>query len=295
MSTVTTLGDLSDRLHRMVKGSRRESFNVLGATVDSSTTTITFTKPTDGITEGTYLGIGTEIMYVYSVTGGNTATVRRGMFNTLAAAHTVNDLIEVDWRWFTADVIDALADDIRSWPEDVFKVSFQDVDVTGASAAADIPLTGFRSVLAIRRSLPGRDRWIKEPSNLYRVDTGLPATAFPSGNALYLPNTRAGAGTVRVDYAADFITATLDVATLIADIGLPTTLIDAALYGGAWRLLVDREAQRSAVESQPEPRQATDVKEGSSANVGSYYKRLRDTRLAEEARRLRGHYPYRFG
>lgn len=294
MSTVLTLGDLSNRLHRMVKGSRRESFNVLGTTVNTTDVSIVFTKPTDGITEGTYLGIGTEIMYVYSVAGGNTATVRRGMFNTLAAAHTVGDLIEVDWRWFTADVIDALADDIRSWPEDVFKVSSADVSV-GAGTAFDLPLTGYRSTLKIRRSIPGGERWVDEPSNLYRVATGLPTSSFASGNALYLPNTRAGSGTVRIDYAADFITATLDIATLIADIGLPSTLIDAALYGGAWRLLVDREAQRSAVESQPEPRQATDVKEGASANVGSYYKRLRDTRLAEEARRLRGHYPYKFG
>lgn len=294
MTTLTTVGDLANQVHRALKGSRREQFSTLNGAITSTATSVVLHAPYTGITVGSHLCIGTEILYVTDATSAPTFTVRRGLFSTDAAAHLDNDAVEVDWRWFTADVVDALTDEIRSWPDEIFTVDQTDVGV-GSSTAVDISLFGFRYILTVRRTISGSDRWISEPSNLYRIDTNLPASSFPSGNALYLPNTRAGTGTVRVEYAADFNVDDIATTTPLQQVGLTNTLYDCAKYGACWRLLTDREAQRSAVESQADPQEPADVKEGSAVNMGGYYLRLRNQRLAEESRRLRSKYPYRFG
>jgi hypothetical protein len=117
MTTAVTMQDIVDRTHRMVNGSRRQTFNVLATTIDDTNTVIPFSQPMSGITPGSFLGVDNEIMYVFSISsGGQNATVRRGIFDTVPAAHTADTLVEIDWRWFTADVLDAVGDDIRSCP-----------------------------------------------------------------------------------------------------------------------------------------------------------------------------------
>lgn len=293
MSTVTTVGDLADRVLRAVNGSRRQLVNWLSGAVDPSTTTFTFTDPIEGIAPGTYLGVGEEIVYVRSTNeAARTAVVRRGMHNTTAAAHADDAEVQVDWRWFTADVVDAIADEIRSWGDDIFRVSEVDVPVGSSATAVNVALTGFRFPLRLRRTVPGKDRWVDVTAR-YEVQTNLPTSEFPDGAALFLPSTALGPGTVRLEYAADFATDSIGLSTTLDAIGLSSTLVDAALYGAAARLLIDREAQRSAVESQPEPRQAEEVRAGHAIQTGAAYRQLADRRLAEEAMRLRARYPIR--
>lgn len=50
MSTVTTVGDLADRVHRTVNGSRRQTTNYLDAATLAADPTITLADDLGGIT-----------------------------------------------------------------------------------------------------------------------------------------------------------------------------------------------------------------------------------------------------
>jgi len=293
VTTTVTVGDLAARVQRTVNGTRRQPVNYLSGALTSSATNVTFADEVDGITAGSYLGIGEEIVYVRSVNeNARTAVIRRAMFNTTAAAHADDSEVQIDWRWFTADVVDAIADEIRSWGDDIFAVTDVDIEVGAADTAVAVSLTGYRFPLELRRSESGRDKWL-DVTGTYRVETGLPTSSFSTGNALFLPSSSRGAGTVRLTYATDFDTESITTSTALDDIGLPQSLHDAAMYGASARLLIDREPQRSSVESQPEPRRAADVRAGAAVQMGAAYRQLADQRLADEALRLRARYPIR--
>lgn len=294
MTAATTIGDVVGRVNRKVNGSLRQPFNKLAVAMDASQTTVQLAQAALGVSQGSYLGIDDEIVYVYDFSAGTlTASIERGVNGTTPATHDIGTFVEVDWRWFSVDVLDELGNEIRSWPEDLFVVRTTDVAVGNVGSTFDVALTGFRHVLAIHRSRTGSDRWADVTAN-HSVTTGLPTSSYPSGNALIAPLSNWGVGTVRVTYAADFTTATIERATPLATIGLSPSLTDALEYGAAYRLLAPREAQRSSVESQPEPRQSSEVAAGVTLRAAAGFKQLRDERIAEEVTRLRGLYPIRF-
>lgn len=288
-----SIGGLIQRIHRSLKGSIRENYTLLANPVDDDDTVFNFTS-LEGITTGSYLGIGAEIVHVLSTSdGGNSATVIRGMFDTAAVSHIAATLIEIDWRWLSADILTALVEEVRSWPEDIFAVRVTDVPVGSSSTAVNVALPEYRFPLRMRRTVSGKDRWI-DVTNIYSIQTDLPTTQFVDGNAVFMPTSRQGGGTIRLEYASNFATSIMDLDTTTDDIGLSSSLIDCVVYGTLWRLMVDREMVRNQVSAQPEPRQAADVPQGSALRTGAAHKQLRDERLREEARRLRSLYPMRF-
>jgi hypothetical protein len=293
MSTPTTVGGLAFRTLRMANGQRRQGFNFLAAAVDADDTTFTFSDDLGGMTVGSYLGVDEEIVYVRSVdVSAKSAVVRREQLGTTGASHLIDAPVQVDWRWFTADVVDAIADEVRSWPPDVFAVGEVDISVGAATTAIDVALTRYRYPLLLQRTQSGVDRWI-DVTGSYDVLTNLPTSSFASGNALQLPSNFRGAGTVRLHYAQDFDVSAFTVATTLAAVGLPVTLHDAIIYGAAARLLIGDESPRSNTGSQPEPRQAADVRPGQAIQTGAAYRQLADQRVQDEAARLRSKYPYR--
>lgn len=287
MSTPTTVGGLASRVQRMVNGTRRQSFNYLAAPVTLLDTTISLSDELGGITVGSYLGVDEEVLYVRSVNdSARTCAVRRAVLGTTSATHATDAEVQVDWRWFTADVVDALADEVRSWGPEVFKVGTVDIPLGATSTSVAFTPVRYRHPLLVQRSVTGQDRWL-DVSGEYNV------VELPTGYFLQLASSARGSGDVRLVYAQDFAVDAIASATTLADIGLPVTLHDAAIYGAAARLLIGDESSRTSVSSQPEPRQAQEVGAGRAIQTGAAYRQLADERVAQEAARLRSKYPYR--
>jgi len=295
---MTTLGNLVAQGRRMLRGARREVFNQLDVGVTTETS-LRLQRAVAPIANNTYIGIGAEIAYVIATDpGAQTVEVMRGVDDTPIDPHTAGDLVEVDWRWFTADLFGFLADEIRSWPDDIFAVTEVDVTLGIGQRAVDLPLTRYRMPLRVRRrsSNPNTSisTWVDVPLRQRRIETNLPTDQFPSGNVL-IAATNPTTSDWRIEYAQEFdLSGLADLTTDITTLPLNDRLIDAAIYGIAWRALASDEAARSNDASQPEPRDAAEVKALDRIHVASSYKAIRDQRLEEEKRRLRQLYPVKF-
>lgn len=292
---MTTVGQLASRARRMLMGSRREPFNTLKDAAPSGQAFFDLNE-SPVVKTGDHLGLGTEIAYVTGVDPSlNRVTVVRGVNDTpQPASHPVGTRVEASWRFFTADLVDYLADEIRSWPDGIFVVtSSGPISIPVSTRAVDLPLTRFRFPLDAVARRQGRTEWVPLPSRSYRIKTGLPTSEFPSGNALTLKGGWGGSSVI-LEYAQSFdLSALTDTATDVATVGLTDNQFDAAYYGVAWRAMAPEEANRSDDNSQPEPREAEEVEAGDALRSASAYKAIRDMRLEEEKRRLRHLYPLR--
>jgi hypothetical protein len=293
----TTIDAVVKRSFRELRGSRRETFNVLDEALAPGATTVKCRLDVGKISEGDFIGIGTEVMFVTEVTSGsNQLTVLRGMDGTSSAGTIPADtIIEVGWRWFSADMFVYVADEVRSWPTALFKPVPVEVTVGSTSRQVDVALTRFRYPLRLRyRRGTTPSTWVDVPRGSYRVESGLPTSDYANGNALTVP--LGVTGSMILEYAQGFDLSELDDPTtdLVADVGLPETLIDAVMWGVAYRAVAPEEAGRVNRTSQPEPRIADEVKAGDALRGASAFKSLRDMRINEEIRRLRELYPIKF-
>jgi len=291
---MTTVATVVSRARRMLRGSKRETFNVLDEDLLAGATAVKCRLPVAKISTGDFICLGTEIAFVSEIDAGTgTLTVLRGIDGT-EDTDTIpaGTIIEVGWRFPTADLFAWVGDEIRSWPVNVYVVASEDVAVGVSTRSVDLPLTRFSFPLRARYKFGTRE-WVDIPRKTWRIEQGLPTDQFASGNALIVPS--GISGSVIVEYAQRLDTATIAMATVLDDVGANDTLVDALLYGVAWRAMAPEEGGRADRTSQPEPRQADEVKAGDALRTASAYKALRDMRLSEEIRRLRQLYPPHFG
>lgn len=290
---MATIGDLVNRSRRMVRAGRREPFNLLDGAHTSSDTQLTLKHPLGKIAIGDYVGIGGEIAYVVAKDEGQQKiTVVRGAEGTPAVAHVDGEVLEINWRWFSADLLEFLSDEIRSWPDTIFTVANADVSMGVSARDVSVALTRYRYTLKLYRKISGRPS-IEMPIRSYRVETGMPTDQYADGNALIVTS-NPDTASYRLVYAQGFnLTALENLTTDLANVGLSANLYDAAKHGVAWRALVGDEAARSNELAQPEPRDADDVSAGDATRAASAFKSIRDLRLEEEERRLRTLYPIR--
>jgi hypothetical protein len=116
-------------------------------------------------------------------------------------------------------------------------------------------------------------------------------SVFPSGTALQLYSAPPPGRTIRITYSAAFgslAALTDDVQTVT---GLPASCNDIPAIGAAARLLTAREARRSQLDAQPDPRQAQDVPPGAGRAAAAQLFALRDRRIKEESARFSATYP----
>lgn len=288
MTIPITVGDVVTRVRQRIQGARRGAWNRLASSIDDTITSLTLTRAAAPIKKGSFIAIGTEKMYVTDVTGLD-VDVERG-FDTTAASHTAGDVVEINWRQFTYELLDMFDDEIRSWPDTVFAVGQQEVSIGITSRSVDLPLTRFRHPLQLRRKV-STGEWTNVPIRRYRIEQGLPTSDFPSGNALIV-TVNPDSATYRLDYARSFNLALLgDLTANLTDIGITNHLIDAGQYGVMARALEADEANRSSTSGQPEPREAVEVEAGDRVRTAIYYWSRRNERLDDEVRRLHQTYP----
>lgn len=292
---MTTVGNVVERARRMLRGSKRETFNILDTDLIVGATTLKcrLSIATLGkVAIGDVVGVGPDIMLVTDTDAANqTFDVTRGLDGTTTAVTIpAGTVIEVNWRWFTADLVAFAGDELRSWPVGVFKVASVPATVGVSFRHADLALIRFAFPLRARYQRDGTREWVDIPSRQWRIEQGLPT---PADSQLIVSAGYTGSVVVEYAQALD-LSAVGDPDTTLASIGLNDTLVDALLYGIGWRAAAPEEFGRADRTSQPEPRTADEVKAGDALRNASAYKALRDMRLAEEMRRLRNLYPPKF-
>ena len=280
----TTVGGLAVEIIDAAQGHHKGTLaNLAAAVLTTSETTITLT-PNSGIHAGHRLGINFEMMQVTSV-AGEVATVVRGAGGSIAAVHALDDMVYIRWRWFLNDVAMAMADEVRSWPNELFKVASEDLAITTSSVSYPIVATDFRFPLLLELN----------DGNTYGRTPLIRGDVRQTGTGLRLHLERAiASGTLTMMYAADFTTTSFVQGTLLADVGVEERFFDIVRYGVLARLLDMREPERSQRGTQPDPREAEETRVLDTARQAQALKARRDQRIEEEIERLRNRWPIRF-
>jgi len=295
---MTTVSDLINDTKRHLYGTYRAEMNQLASTAASGDTTLSFTYDLQGLTRGSYVSLEDEVVYVWSVnSSAKTAVVQRGQMGTTAATHAAGVMVEVNPRFPTFSIRDAVRDEIRSWPATLFSVPTPVTISTSAYVRAyDLAGIGpFLYVIDVRISpapgaLQNSGTWPRVTG--WQVMRNADLTAFPSGFALFIPATYQTGRTLRVQYARPFdVSVFTDSTDVIATVGLSDTMVDIPSIGAAARLVTSREIKRTFTEGQGEARRAEEVQAGAATNVGRNLMALRDKRVAEEGVRLMALYP----
>lgn len=293
MTAPTTVLQLIGRVHRAVRSYQSGRYLLLSAaSLSSSATTVPLSSATGAPAAGSVICVGTELMLVTAVSGAN-LTVVRGFMGTTAATQAASSVVEVGHRWYSAHVLDALREEIQSWPENVYVEDTVTITLGGNDVAINAAVDPkYRYLL---RSILHPDAQNEAPRDIGVRVYPTTETGYASGWALDLGRYRGSTGNLEVVYAADFTLTNIDTtSTTLATIGVSGSLIDAWVYGASSRLLLEAETPRSAIVSQPEPRTAEDVAMMGAARHGALLGERRDQRIAEEAARLRIRHPWRF-
>ncbi len=273
---MTTAGELTLEILDALVGGETPPSTTLNGSVDATTTTLTLAQALPSALAGVVLGVGPEKVKVATVSGLELTVVRGHL--TTAVAHGSGTVVMHGWRWFPADVFRAIRDEINSWPEEVYQVKRASATLMEKPTTVAVP--GFRRLLDVRDTTYGASlRQIQ----VYETSSGHKALAHADDLV------------VELTYGADFDTSTFAWSTdLETVVGVPTSMLDVVRHGVNWRLLSERDAQRSDLTAQPEPRDSMEVREFTTMRSASAHKQLRDARLADESRRLHSLYPPRF-
>jgi hypothetical protein len=268
----------------------------LGAALNASETVVSFALPSatvPGVVAGATIEVGTELMYVFSVTSG-AATVRRGYKGSEASSHAIGSLVTVNPKFPAYQILDALNHELRdlSSPQHgLFQI--KTVELTFNAAQDGYDLTGVTddilSVYQVTYSDPGSEA--SEPSiTEFSLRRDRNTSSFPSGYGLILHSDAWPGETVRVLYKTGFSTLT-DSTTALSTTGLHAEGYDLPVLGAALRLMSSRPIRREFLDEQGSSRMAEEVPAGAVSASMRDLRGLRLERINAEATRLNGQYP----
>jgi hypothetical protein len=274
----------------------RPLLNQLAGTVSDTDTTLTFTKPLGRIQEGSYLSVGLEVVYVWSVDSTSaTATVQRGQNGSTPVAHAANDLVLVNPIVSDYEIVKALNADLTSLcspASGLYQVRTLDLTAVSGEYGYDFPAIGFLSVADVRwqQLSPVTKNWLELTDWAYNTD--LPTSAFPSGSALFIEPRVTPGQTIRVRYRSQFtgVSALTDDVTVT---GIPVSALDLPPLGAAITVMGSRPIVRADTSSQGDTRRATEVATADTTNAAAALRALRAQRIGEERERLSQQWPYR--
>lgn len=285
---MTTTAELIHSARRWLQSSGRPEYNRLTNSETNSDVSIQFDFALGSISPGAVLGVDLEEMYVWSVAAPS-ATVQRGWNGSTAATHNAGAIVEVNPLFSSWRIFSEVNAELNSLSPQIYQIKTVSVTVTSNTSynlAADVI-----DVLAVQYNdysgadWPQLGRW----ALLTNQDTSV----FASGRALRLFEAPAPGRTLRVTYAAPLSTLATLTDTVETVSGIPASAVDIPAIGAAARLLSSREARRSQVDAQPEPRQAAEVPPGAARGAAAQLFALRDRRIREEAGKLSRLYPSR--
>lgn len=285
---MASTSDLIHSARRWLQSSGRPEYNRLTAAETASDTIFALDFALGSVSPGAVLGVDLEEVYVWSVATPS-ATVQRGWNGSTAAAHSLGAIVEVNPLFSAWRIFNEINAELNSLSPQIYQV--KTVSITASTNTSYNLATDVIDILTVQYNdytgadWPALTRW----ALLVNQDTAV----FASGRVLRLYEAPAPGRTIRVTYAAPLSPLATLADTVETTTGIPTSAIDIPAIGAAARLLSSREARRSQLDAQPEPRQAADVPPGTARSAAAQLFALRDRRIKEESAKLSRLYPSR--
>ena len=274
-----------DRTRDLLLSGTVESLNRLNGDISAAdTATFTVEFSTGPITAGSIIEIGTELMYVTSVSGQN-VTVMRGYASSAAAdSHIDGSIIRSNPQYPAHMILDALNDDLN----DLSAKGLYQVKVvpTFTYSAATQGYNLASDVLAVHRVTFTDESSDKSEPEVRRwsLRRNRDTSTFASGVALVLADEPTSGQTVRVEYKAPFTTLSATT-TALTDTGLHTQAYDLPPIGAAMVLMTFKPIARESITTQAPVRRSEEVPSGAiSASIRDLRFRRQERIEAEKAR-----------
>lgn len=282
--------DLIQDTKRHLGSMQREPMNKLATPAPTGATSLQFLYDLGPLTTGSYVSIGLELFYVWSVDPATkTATVEAAQLGSKTSAHDQGEIATVNPKFPDFAIFRALNDELAELSSPLHGLyATKTVELTGQAVRSGYDLAGVTSVqdiLDVRWQGYNRSSGEWPVIGNYRLARMVSSAEFPSGSTLYLPDGVPSGRKIRVRYKSAFtplasLTSTLDSA------GMPASMADIPPMGAAVRLVAPREIKRNFTEAQGEPRRAAEVPAGAVVGSMRGVMALRQQRIEAEAARL---------
>lgn len=300
-------------VRRLAYGTTRPARNLLGTSVDATTTAVVLSLGTSEgvtVTVPSLVSIDTEVMWVYANTATTTIqtlTVGRADLGSTAAVHTSGAIVGVNNRFPDAFIIDAIRDEVRSWQPEFFRPVYQTYSLTSLPQTVDIGSdaenTYGPAAVRVMRTHEGTVTFPTLEYDWFPMDQ----SEYPSGAAItFLPpnttsmgsfaqTTSTGSASVRVAWACPFDLSSFAFGTdLVDDVGLQESMVDVATWGAAIRLLAAEEVHRSSFTAAGQPRDAAEVAAGAATQAAGQLRAYYLARMNDERKKMARLFPVRF-
>lgn len=294
---MTLLSDLVIAIQRRVLSDLREEINILGAALTNTTTTtvaLAAGQTLGSIQAGALIQVDYEMMLVLNASSPSNITVVRGFYDSTAATHLANALINVNPRFPAVDIIKAInedLDDLSAPTNGLFQML--ELTTTFIPVVQGYDLTGLlnSNVMEIWEVRT----WEYGPANKYpiippskvKIQRNADTNTFPSGMSMTLDQPGYAGRPLRIQYKAPYTTPLVNASDNVQTVtGLHPQAHDIPVLGAPARLMQFRELKRSFSEAQGEPRRAQEVPVGSSETASKGILAYRDQRIQAERSRL---------
>ena len=263
---------------------------------DATSTTLSVQGLAGGISRGTVIEVGSELMYVTAKTGDTQVSVIRGYGGSTASAtgHPVDSIVRVSPKFPTHRIVQSINDELAdlSTPNSgLFQMLTTSFTYNGGVDGYDLN-TGsnvVNSVYSVTYADVGSEA--SEPEVMaWRLKRNRDTANFSSGLALILYTAAWPGQKVTVSYKSP-LTPIPDGTTARSATGLQSTAYDLPPLGAALALMTTAPIRREFLDAEGTSRMAEEVPAGAISASMRDLRFRRDQRVQSEAARLAAMYP----
>lgn len=297
----TSVGQVMERIRRELNATLRYEISVLAANVSDTATVLTLAYDLPpSLQEGAIVAIGTEVCRVMAINAASKeVTVLRGFFDSTPADHDTDDEVQINPRFLSTSVFEAMHDELASWPQGLYRLlTFQGSNL---SSADTIELPAAWSNIYGLVDVRGRAVAAGTTTSSFRRIDGRIVRADPSewsegptSGIYFRPIESLCDGTLLFTAAAPFDLASFETTDdLVDDCGMQASMLDVLTIGVKIRLMPDQEIGRSERRGQDDSRRAEEVPPEAAIVPVRTLMPTYIRRRAEEIAKLTALYPIR--
>lgn len=291
-----TFNDIVARVKQQLLGFTRDQESLSYLVGPMTATDITFQADPETVTSLSrgIVEINDELVRVKKFDkGSGVVTVMadlngRGVENTTATTHDVNDVIVNDPKYPKARIKEAINDAIRGVYPDLWVFGEYEFPYTAARYEYPIPANAEDVYKVVINTIGPSKVWF--PGTRWRFnplaskgDQSLPDA---TGRSIQIYDFVVPGRNVRVSYRHRPEELVLDTDDFEAVTGFPERYVDMMVYSACWRLLPAMESARLQQRSIEATERSQLVPTGAAADASQYYLGLYQRRLLEEQARL---------